>query len=320
MMSFSSTLKIEVAKALPNGTDEALAMLSAIIKTSGEISISMGKPSVQIFTEIDEVSTLVEIIIQNLYGMPVQKQVSKSNFSNTKRFELTIPQDISKQVLLDTEVMHFDEEKYLTFVYGISKYWWQDESVELAFLKGAFMGAFSCNISVGEVQKKHDSGYHAEFVFSNEAFAQDFCFLLADFDIISKMTPRKNSFVVYVKGLDMVCDLLAVVGATQGMLKLQNESVVRSIKNNVNRQNNCISANLTKTVDASIREMDAINTIIKTIGIESLSPSLQEACNLRLANPEESLDSLVHLSVSPITKSGLYHRLKNIEKIAEKLK
>ena len=134
------------------------------------------------------------------------------------------------------------------------------------------------------------------------------------------MTPRNSNFVVYVKGLDMVSDLLALVGASQGVLKLQNEGALRSIRNNINRQNNCISANLTKTVDASIRELDAINLIRKTIGIETLAEPLQEVCNLRLANPEESLDELVKLSSNKISKSGMYHRFKKIEEIASKIK
>ena len=319
MSSFSSTLKKEVANTLGGGTDEALSMLSAVIKTSGEISIKDGKESVQIHTEIEEVANLIEKIIFQIYGETVEKQQIKSNFSNSTKYQITISSNIAKQVLLDTEVMQYDEEKYLQIVSGISPYFVQDENTELAFFKGVFVSVFSCNISVGDAKKRHDSGYHAEFVFSNKSLAQDFCFLLADFDIISKMTPRKNSFVVYVKGLDMICDMLATVGATQGMLALQNESVVRAVKNNVNRQNNCINANLTKTVDASVRELNHINFIQRTIGIDSLSQPLQDVCYLRLANPEESLDSLVKLSTKKISKSGLYHRLKNIEKIAKDL-
>ena len=114
--------------------------------------------------------------------------------------------------------------------------------------------------------------------------------------------------------------MLALVGATKGVLKLQNESVVRSIRNTVNRQTNCISANLTKIVDASVRETDAINIISETIGLDKLDAPLQEVAFLRLANPEESLDSLVKLSGGKISKSGLYHRLKKLEKIANELK
>ncbi len=330
MNTFSYQLKKEVASVLPNGDDESLSQLSAIIKTCGEITKNGTQEKLLIFTEIEEVAKLVEDIIKNLYGADIKINIAQSAFSKNKRYEIMLPADISKQVLLDTEVMQYDEEKYLVFVPNISEYMIAEENKELAFLRGVFVGCFSCNINLNDMEKdllpsdisnlsKNHSGYHAEFVFSNETFARDFCVLLADFDIISKMTPRKNTFVVYVKGLDMVSDLLALVGATKGSPKLQNIGVIRSVRNNINRQNNCISANLTKTVDASVKQMQAIEKIQKTIGIEALDEPLKEVVYLRLANPEESLDSLIKLSTKPISKSGLYHRLKKLEKIAEKL-
>ena len=261
----------------------------------------------------------IEDIVKQIYGQTVQKKHIKSAYSKNKRFELVLKDDVSTRVLIDTEILSYDKDKFLNLSSGISEYFVQEESLELAFLRGIFVGAFSCNINL-DSKNNHSTGYHAEFVFSNQTIAQDFCFLLADFDIISKMTPRNSNYVVYVKGLDMISDLLALVGASQGVLKLQNEGALRSIRNNINRQNNCISANLSKTVDASIRELDAINLIRETIGLESLAETLQEVCYLRLANPEESLDELVKLSSNKISKSGMYHRLKKIEEIATKLR
>ena len=327
MESFSYNLKKEVANILPNGDDESLSELSAIIKTSGEISKNGTSQKVLIYTELSQVAELVKNIIQNLYGVDITQNLAKSVFSKKTRYEITLPADITKNVLLDTEIMQYDENKYMTFNNGISQYMIAEQSKELAFLRGVFVGAFSCNINLKNSDKldinenivKNHSGYHAEFVFNSEIFARDFCVLLADFDIISKMTERKGQFVVYVKGIDMICDLFALVGAKKGMLSLQNESVIRSVRNNINRQNNCINANLTKTVDASIKQMQTIQKISDTIGLESLETSLKEVALLRIANPEESLDNLVKLSKDKITKSGLYHRFKKLEKIAENL-
>ena len=320
MNSYSYELKREVAKIDCDG-DEAISELSAIIHTSGEISKNSDGIKVIVSTEIPELADKIQKIVKNIYGVEPERSNAKLSFSKHNRIELTIPTDIAKQVLLDTEIASFDESKFLSFNRGISQYLTNDESTARAFLRGAFESSFSCSINLaGEKSEKHLTGYHAEFVFSNEVFAQDFCFLLADFDIISKKTPRGNSFVVYVKGLDMVSDLFALVGANKGVLELQNESAYRSIRNNVNRQNNCISANLTKTVDASVKQLETINFIKEKIGLESLDETLQEVCYLRIANPEESLDELVKLSPKKISKSGLYHRFKKLEKIAESLK
>ncbi len=327
MESFSHNLKKEVANILPNGDDESLSELSAIIKTSGEISKNGTAQKVIIYTELNEVAELVKKTIQNLYGVDITQNLAKSAFSKNTRYEITLPVNITKSVLLDTEIIQLDEDKCMTFNNGISEYMIAEESKELAFLRGVFVGSFSCNINFknrdnsdsNKIIVKNHSGYHAEFVFASEIFARDFCVLLADFDIISKMTERKGQFVVYVKGVDMICDLFALVGAKNGMLSLQNESIIRSVRNNVNRQNNCINANLTKTVDASIKQMQIIQKISDTIGLESLDGSLKEVALLRLANPEESLDNLVKLSTDKISKSGLYHRFKKLEKIAENL-
>lgn len=319
MNSYSYELKREVAKVAPSGADESLSELSAIIKTCGEISKKQNRFEIILSTELFEVVEFVETTIKNIYGSTVEITLDKTAFSKSERYQIFIPSQIAKQVLLDAEIMQFDQEGYLDFVSGISDVFVQEQSVELSFLRGAFVGAFSCNINVEDTDKKNSSGYHAEFVFSRQQFAQDFCFLLADFDIISKMTPRGNSFVVYVKGLDMVSDLLTLVGATQGMLKLQNIGVYRAIKNNINRQNNCLNANLSKTIDASLREVEAIKKIQNELGLDALEKPLQDVAKLRLEHPEESLDELVKLSSQKISKSGMYHRLKKIEKIASKL-
>ena len=319
MNSFSYDLKKEVAGIQVFG-DEAISELSAIIKTSGEITKNSTGERIVIYTEIDTVAQKIEKYIKNIYGFDVEKNLVEKPFSNNTRIEILLPKEITRQVLLDTEIAILSEDKYLEFQYGISKYFVQEEETAKAFLRGVFEATFSCNINLSGVCKSTSTtGYHAEFVFSNEIVAQDFCFLLADFDIISKMTPRKNSFVVYVNGLDMVSDLLALVGANRGVLELQNESAYRSIRNNVNRQNNCLAGNLTKTVNASMREIEAINLLKETIGLENLDIPLQEVAYLRLANPEESLDELVKLSTTKISKSGLYHRLKKLEKMASEI-
>ena len=114
--------------------------------------------------------------------------------------------------------------------------------------------------------------------------------------------------------------LLENIGTAKTYLSLKNENTLREVRNQINRQNNCFIGNSTKTVNASIKQLEAIKFIDEYIGIEKLEEPLQQVCYLRMANPEESLDNLVKLSFNKITKSGLYHRFKKIMKIAEELK
>ena len=109
------------------------------------------------------------------------------------------------------------------------------------------------------------------------------------------------------------------MGANKCVLDLTNEIVTRELRNKVNRQVNCINANINKTVEASLKQVAAINTIINTIGLESLPEDLQEIAVLRLANQEESLDELLKLSTIKLTRSGLNHRFRKLLKIASTL-
>lgn len=321
-MSFSNKVKTEVVLLPLAAQDETLSELSGLIRASGEINLAKTGKTIVIKTELQELCAKVDNMLLSLYGQKASVQVSTDlTFSKNKRFDITIPHNITEQVLLDTEIMFYDEEKYLCHNANISKYLTQEESLAKSYIKGVFEGCFTCNISLTEeTTLAKNTGYHAEFVFASESIAQDFSLLLAEFDILCKKVKRKNLFVVYIKDFEMISDLFVLVGATKCVLELQNENALRSLRNNVNRQTNCISANLTKTVDASLKEVEAIKTIQQYVGLETLDASLLEAANLRLANPEESLDSLVKLSTQKISKSGLYHRLKKLQKIASELK
>ena len=142
---------------------------------------------------------------------------------------------------------------------------------------------------------------------------------MAEFGIIAKLVQRKSSYVLYFKEAELIKDLLALMGANQSVLALAAEMITREKRNQVNRQVNCINANISKTVEASLKQVAAINTIISTIGLESLSEELQEVAMLRLANPEESLDELLALSTIKLSKSGLNHRLNKLIRIAKEL-
>lgn len=320
MNNFNYDLKNEISLIVPLSQEEALSELSALIKTCGEISKNGKQYKLVIKSEMLQVCELAQKLVFEVYGDATSEIKTEKMFSQNK-FQIEFCADLTMQILQDTEILIFDEEKFLQINNQISSYLVAEQKLATAYLRGIFLGAFSSNINLtGESFDKRSTGYHAEFVFSNQQFAQSFGLFLADFDIISKMIERKGAFVVYIKDFDMICDMLILCGANKAVLALQNENAMRSVRNAVNRQTNCISANLAKTVDASVRQIDAIDLIIDTIGLDALDENLRSACYLRLANPEESLDNLAKLSDPPITKSALFRHFKKIEKIANELK
>ena len=135
-----------------------------------------------------------------------------------------------------------------------------------------------------------------------------------------KVVSRKNNFVVYLKESEQISDLLSIIGAHNALLSLQNTKIVKAMRNNVNRIVNCETANLSKTVNASVRQIENIKLIQDTIGISSLPENLQEIARIRLECEDMTLKELGEMLEHPIGKSGVNHRLRKIEEIANDLR
>ena len=135
-----------------------------------------------------------------------------------------------------------------------------------------------------------------------------------------KVVSRKNNFVVYLKESEQISDLLNIIGAHNALLSLQNTKIVKAMRNNVNRIVNCETANLSKTVNASVRQIENIKLIQDTIGISSLPENLQEIARIRLECEDMTLKELGEMLEPPIGKSGVNHRLRKIEEIANNLR
>ncbi len=318
-MSFSSDAKNEVVKSeLPQDVCCAKAELSALFRTCGCLSLENGKYSIELITEIADlykrVFALTKMIYSEFDGLGLIKE-ERSN--NAIRYHITFDPDYTQKLLVDCYVMRENGE----FFSGIARGAVEKDCCKNSFVKGVFLGCASANIVIKDMNdlKKHTGGYHLEFVFSSMTLAGDFAHILSEYQIHAKVMQRKKLFVTYIKEAELVSDVLALVGANNAVLILQNEFAVREVRNKLNRQLNCMNSNLEKMVEASLKQIEAIEYIRDTIGLESLPPSLYELCLLRLANPEENYENLSKLMTEPLTKSGVNHRLRKILKIAEKL-
>ena len=321
-MSFAYEAKQEILKSKIEGDTDCIAFLSAVIKCAGVIGLVKGKKILEIYTEVTNLYEKINAIIKQYYGVECELEVIEDSLSDKfTRYKITIPEDVSNEILNDTGIMKYQDD-ILQVNNGIDEYVINEDSAKIAYIKGAFIACATSNIVIKNYNNntRASSGYHLEFVFSFDKLAEDFVQLLSYFNIKAKITIRKNNPLVYIKEYQLICDTLALVEAVSSVLKLQNEAAIRDLRNNVNRQTNCINANLNKTVNASVKQLNAIKIIQDTVGIESLEDNLQELCLLRLANPDESLDSLKNLYSCKISKSGINHRLNKIISIAENIK
>lgn len=318
-MSFSRQSKEEILKTDIEDDAAALSFLSGLIHSCGEIEKKNNKIFIKIISDVEKLFGFCQKIIKRLYGDDVEAEVGENyNINKNTFYEISFEVEKFKRLFMDIGIIDFSDG--LSFNFDIDKNLLLEDDSKRAFVKGVYIGASTSSIKLSsDTYQSCGSGYHMEFVSQSHKFLLDFSSILAEYNIIGKIFERKNSFVLYIKDVNTIQDLLALVGANESVLNLSNEMITRELRNKVNRQVNCINANINKTVEASLKQVVAINTIINTIGLDSLSEDLQEVAVLRLANQEESLDELLKLSTIKLTRSGLNHRFRKLLKIAKTL-
>lgn len=181
-----------------------------------------------------------------------------------------------------------------------------------AWLRGAFLGGGSVNRPEGE--------YHLELVTQNEDFAASLVQIMKAAGLPVGLTTRKQDYVVYLKEGDSITAFLSMVGAHEALLAFENVRIVKDMRNQVNRLVNCETANLAKTVNAAVRQTEMIRLIAGRIGLNSLPVPLRSVAELRLSYPEATLQELVELFDGKISRSGMNHRLRALERIGEELR
>ncbi len=182
-----------------------------------------------------------------------------------------------------------------------------DDRAAACFIRGAFLSA-------GNLSNPEKS-YRADFSVKNETLALALSALLSEHFIEAKLSKRGNGYVVYVGKSEMLENLLTLLGVTERSLELIETSILKGVKNRENRRSNCDSANISKTVEASIAQRRAIEYLEKSGKLETLEPPLYSAAILRRDNPDMSLSELCKKSGETITTSGLNHRLRKIIEI-----
>ena len=176
-------------------------------------------------------------------------------------------------------------------------------------------GVFLACGSVTDPEKE----YHLEFVLEDEAFAAALQRLIARFSLSAHLTKRRAMTLVYLKGQNEITDMLSIFGAQSARFAMEDAYIRKELRNNANRAVNCDSANVQRAVTAASRQAQAIERVLAAHGRESLPPLLWEMAELRLAHPEMSLEELGRLCDPPVGKSGINHRLRKLEIMAQEL-
>lgn len=185
----------------------------------------------------------------------------------------------------------------------------RDENTGL-FLRGAFI---ACGV-VTDPNKE----YHLEFSIYNKEKSDALCRLISESGMNIKSSTRKGKSILYTKDSESISDILTFMGAMISSMEIMNAKIYKDLRNNVNRKVNCESANIEKTVAASRKQLEDIEYIEKTVGLGLLAEELRPLAEIRRDNIELSLSEIGKML--GISRSGVYHRIKRISEIADRLR
>lgn len=278
-MSFSASLKEELSKTENLSNKEAVKyeLLGYLISSN----ISEDKNIIKFSTEneynINRFSRLLSNMGINNYDIFIQGKI----------FVITA-------YTKDIKMIEYDEEL------GLEQIKW--------LIRGIYLGAGSIN----NPEKK----YHLEIGISEENDAKKIIEYLKEFNIKSNIINKNNEYAIYIKDGEEISKFLALLGANKSVLKFEEIRVQREMNNKINRIVNCETANLNKTINASIEQIEAIKKLKANGNFQKMDENLKEMAELRLQNPNASLIELGKMLKEPVGKSGVNYRLKKIMEIA----
>ncbi|GFN34366.1 DNA-binding protein WhiA [Tepidimicrobium xylanilyticum] len=313
-MSFSSSTKNELSRLPIENRIYAVAELAAIIKMNGAVHINGRNISLRFETENAAIARRIFSLIKILYNANVEVMVRKNKQLKKNNSYLIIVdnESLAIKILKNVGILTNKKDNPYIINYKTPAELIEDRNCKRAYIRGAFLGGGSVN--------NPEKAYHLEFVTNSMEHAKDLSNIINSFNLDSKIVARKGNYVVYLKEGQQIVDILNIMGAHQALLKFEDIRVFKDVRNNVNRLVNCETANLGKTIEASLRQVESIEFIDRTIGIEKLPSSLQEIARLRLQYKEASLKELGAMLNPPVGKSGVNHRLRKIDEIAEELR
>ncbi|HBV22990.1 MAG TPA: DNA-binding protein WhiA [Jeotgalicoccus sp.] len=307
-MSFASEMKNELTRI---EVDECCmkSELSALIKMNGAVSYFDGQWVINVQTENAAIARRIFSLIKNVYRIEIDLLVRKKMKLKKNNVYICRIKKESKDVLADLDI--FSGGILTNTITDEIK---NKECCRRSYLRGAFLAG-------GSVNNPETSAYHLEIGSLYEEHAQAITDLMNSYELNAKYIDRKRGYIIYLKEAEKIAEFLSLIGGYQALLKFEDIRIVRDMRNSVNRLVNCETANLNKTINASMRQVENIKFIDAEIGIDELPERLREVARIRVEHQDMTLKEIGEaVSTGAISKSGINHRLRKLDEIADKLR
>ena len=309
-MSFSSKVKDELSRQVNPARHCQIAEIAAILSLCGKIKISdQDHFSIEIHTENVAVARKYFTLLKKTFNIGTDVSIRRGAYLKRNRTYIVAVRE------------HEDAIRVLQAAKLLNEYGEVSENLSVvvqntccrrAFIRGAFLASGS----ISDPEKF----YHFEIACVAEPKAEQLRELIATFDIEAKIVRRKKYYVVYIKEGSQIVDILNVMEAPVALMELENIRILKEMRNSVNRQVNCETANINKTVSAAVKQMDDIRYIQAVIGLDGLPDNLREMALVGLDGPAATLKELGEALNPPVGKSGVNHRLRKLGILADDLR
>jgi cell division protein WhiA len=306
--SFAATTKKELTLIETDACCEK-AELSALIRMNGSVQLSNQRVILDISTENAAIARRIYTLLKKTYQLHIELLVRKKmRLKKNNVYMVRVPAGV-QELLSDLKIV---SEGFI-FTPGIEKEIVRGNCCKRAYLRGAFLAG-------GSVNSPEGSSYHLEIASIYEEHCRALAQLANKFDLNARFIERKKGFVLYIKEGEKITEFLSIIGAHQALLRFEDVRIMKDMRNSVNRIVNCETANLNKTIGAAVRQIDNIRLLQREVGLESLPDKLREVAEIRLQHPDMNLKEVGDMLKGSVSKSGVNHRLRKIDELAEKLR
>ena len=306
-MSYATDVKNEICR-LDIPREEYLPELSAIFRNN---AVYTGD-KIELYTENPNIVKRIYTLIKDYYQVDISfDRRGNNNFSKNQMYVIEINTKVDI-ILKDLNVISengfylIEPKPYLIYT----------DVDKRAYLRGSFLAK-------GSINDPKTSRYHLEFSIDTEEEANNLDNILNYFNLNSRITVRDNGYMVYIKEAEKISDFLRLISANKSLLYFEDIRIYRDSMNMTNRLNNMEQANMNKVVSTALNQVEQINYIDKSIGLDILDDKTLELAKYRLKYPESStkeLSDIISLETGkPITKSGINHRFRKIKEVYERL-
>lgn len=308
-MSFSSEVKQELVSLRIDKSCCMLSELNALTQSCASMTLhGRGQVSIAFSCENVSVAKRIFILLKKRLEINATPHFNKvARFGGRRVCVIRLSQADTRKLMLSLHMLHESEQGEV--FRGLPRRALTRKCCQHAFLRGAFLGEGSVTAP------EHD--YHVEFVCNSEARAQALSQLLTRCELDCAIMPRRGTHIVYLKRSSQISTLLGLMGATRAMMHYENILAQRSLHENVLRATNCDHNNMLRQLSAAQKQISALQYLQEQGLFSALSPALRDMAQLRLSNPDASLEQLGEMLDPPLGKSGVNHRLRKIMQFAQ---